>query len=290
MLTTQFSSALALCLGLVTTGITAAPRTVVHISVPAPSGAKAETVAETATAAAVARKRGLAWPWNGLKEDFVNFSGNLPHVTWLYNWEPYKPDGLPTNLEYVGMCRTAANVGTLSDRLKESKPKILLGFNEPDLAGGDGQMSVGTAVSLWRQHIQPTGLRLGSPAPSNGPNGLTWLDQFMSQCTNCNVDFVAIHWYGLSLDDFKKHITDAYNIAKKYKGDNVKVWLTEFASQTQDAAEERKFFDAAVAWLDQQSFVERYAWFGAMRGNVVSPGAAMMAPGGGLTDLGKAYL
>ncbi|KAJ3279088.1 hypothetical protein HK104_001785 [Borealophlyctis nickersoniae] len=278
MLSAKLGIVLALCLGILINAAPATPpvkKVIVRVRVPA--------------TAAVPRRRGLAWPWNGIQADFVNFSKNPPHVSWLYNWEAWVPAGLPANLEYVAMQRTASNIDQLATYMKTNKAKCLLGFNEPDLEG----MSVATAVSLWRKYIQPhssRGIRLGSPAPTNGPNGLKWLDQFLANCAQCHVYFVAVHWYGISIDNFKQHITSAYNIAKKRLGPNAKVWVTEFASQTKDTAQQRAFFDAALKWLDQQGFVERYSWFGAMRGNVVSPAAAMMAPGGGLTALGKAYL
>lgn len=106
----------------------------------------------------------------------------------------------------------------------------------------------------------------------------------MKACSGCKVDFVAVHWYGIYFDDFKKHVTSAYTLTGK------KVWVTEFAMQSHDQAQQNDFAAKAIAWLDSTWFVERYSWFGSMRYNQVSLIAALIKLQGGLTALGQKYV
>jgi hypothetical protein len=68
---------------------------------------------------------------------------------------------------------------------------------------GGSCMDLGTAVAAWKQYIEPQKLLkdkmyLGSPAVTNGANGLKYLRSFIDACTGCKVDFVNIHWYDVS--------------------------------------------------------------------------------------------
>lgn len=150
------------------------------------------------------------------------------------------------------------------------------------------------AVDLWKKYFEPLAVRLGSPAITNSPleiidgrpAGLTWLKEFLdlSKERGHTVDFVAVHWYGTHIEEFKAHITKAHEISHK------KIWVTEFAAQTHDQNEQTAFFNAAVEWLERQDFVERYSWFGAMRYNQVSPTARLIDSNGALTSLGRSYV
>lgn len=79
----------------------------------------------------------------------------------------------------------------------------LFSFNEPDLCGsGSACMNVSTAVSTYKQYMQPLAGKalLGAPAVTNGASdtstiGLDYLSSFLSSCTGCTIDFVNVHWY-----------------------------------------------------------------------------------------------
>lgn len=45
--------------------------------------------------------------------------------------------------------------------------------------------------------------KLGAAAVSNGPNGLTWLQQFFAACPEClaETSFIPLHWYATSDTD-----------------------------------------------------------------------------------------
>lgn len=60
-------------------------------------------------------------------------------------------------------------------------------------------MELGTAVAAWKQWMEPQKalkekMYLGSPAVTNGANGLKYLSSFIDACTGCNIDFINIHW------------------------------------------------------------------------------------------------
>lgn len=65
---------------------------------------------------------------------------------------------------------------------------------------GGSCMDLGTAVAAWKQYIEPQKtlkdkMYFGSPAVTNGPNGLKYLSSFIDACTGCKIDFINIHWY-----------------------------------------------------------------------------------------------
>lgn len=182
------------------------------------------------------------------------------------------------------MQRTPQGIDSLANNMKNNKAKVLLGFNEPDIAA-QANISPDTAVQLWRKHILPIkgSLRFGSPAVSNGANGLPWLKEFMSKCTDCSVDFIACHWYGPDFSNFESYVK---SVIKSFPGK--KIWITEFAlelSASQD--QQNSFIKKAQKFLDGQSEVERYSWFGAFRGK---DGNNLITSDGKLTPVGSTYL
>ena len=71
----------------------------------------------------------------------------------------------------------------------------LLAFNEPDVNG----LTPAVAAASYQKFMQPhasSSVKLGAPAVTNGgaPTGLTWLQEFIGNCTGCTIDFVPIHW------------------------------------------------------------------------------------------------
>jgi hypothetical protein len=63
------------------------------------------------------------------------------------------------------------------------------------------------------------------------------------------------------------------------------VWITEFAITNGTPAQQLDLLTKAMAWLDQQSFVERYSWFWAGPNTASS----LVNEDGSLAALGKAY-
>lgn len=56
-------------------------------------------------------KRGLGWPYDNQEDAFKSYDPAIKkgELTWLFNWEMWKPKGLPAGLDYVPQVRTAAN-------------------------------------------------------------------------------------------------------------------------------------------------------------------------------------
>ena len=136
----------------------------------------------------------------------------------------------------------------------------LLAFNEPDLSS-QSNLDVSEAVSAYKAYMQPFAGRakLGAPAVTNGgaPMGLTYLENFINNCTGCTIDVVPIHWYdsATNIGYFQSYIPSAYAA-----GGNRPLWITEFGASGTDA-EIESFFNMVLPWLDSLSYVERYAYF-----------------------------
>jgi hypothetical protein len=155
-------------------------------------------------------------------------------------------------------------------------------------------------VAAHKQHVQPIalahpGTRIGAPAVTNGvksetgsPMGTEFLKPFIQACNqqNIKIDFVVAHWYDTWPSDpagqaarfkqFKDHMTAIYEA-----GGRRKIWLTEFAVWSGD---QKDFLGKVMPWLDEQPWIERYAFHYAKQGILVSSDME------GLTELGKAYV
>lgn len=101
--------------------------------------------------------------------------------------------------------------------------------------------------------------RLGAPAVTNGPapGGLTYLSNFISSCTDCNIAFCPIHWYdsATNVAYFKSYVGDAITACG-----NKPIWITEFGASG-SADQVATFLDTVLPWLDANAMVERYAYF-----------------------------
>lgn len=99
----------------------------------------------------------------------------------------------------------------------------MLGFDEPELAE-QANISPSDAAVAYRQHITPFSSRalLGSPAVSN--DGLAWMQEFLAECADCGIEFLAVHWYNNwdQFYDLQNWINDICAI-----GNGRPVWLTE---------------------------------------------------------------
>lgn len=216
-------------------------------------------------------------PWNFEPADFALYQAAIDNgaISWLSNWEMWKPKGLPANITYVPQCRTANEAIQIGDYLKgyesDSQVRGFLGFNEPDI-DSQANMPVEKAVELWKAHVLPikgrySDLRIGSPAVSNGPQGLPWLREFFGQLggvKDSGIAYLAIHYYSPNIEDFKHYVTEAHQMF------GLPVWVTEFACTRWDAGnpcsenDVCSFMKESTDFLDEADFVEKYAWFGAM--------------------------
>ncbi|KAG9228778.1 glycosyl hydrolase catalytic core-domain-containing protein [Amylocarpus encephaloides] len=259
----------------------AAPTTLATVQSSSTSAAAPASTSSSSTTSG--SKRGVAFNDASL---VPAFSGK---ASWCYNWG-YAQDSTP-GFEYVPMLwgdkeKFYENWPAAADAFVAAGTTHFLSFNEPDLSTQAG-MDVTKAVADYKTYMQPyaaKGIKLGSPAVTNGAGtsplmGLDYLKSFVSSCSGCTIDFVPVHWYNgdaleSSIQYFKKHVSDAYTA-----GGSKPVWITEFQYLGGDEA---GFLAEIVPWLESNDQVERYSYFMASNGHLIS--------GTSLSDIGKAYV
>jgi len=238
-----------------------------------------------------AGKRGLCIgdPFN-YATDFQPFT-TTPAVSWYYNWSPNpKTTSGPSQIQFVPMQWNGNNIANFEKTVVGQCASHVLAFNEPDL-GGQANMDPQTACNLWTQYIVPLktkyGIKIGLPVISAG--GGNWLKSFMQYCppaTNQG-DFLPLHWYGSpdgSVGGFYDYIWSMHGQYPTYP-----IWITEFASETNDMSKMVSFGQSAFPYLDTLNWVERYAFFGTFRNNSAWPVATLSATGQ-LSPVGQAYV
>ncbi|AGL19717.1 sigma-70 family RNA polymerase sigma factor [Actinoplanes sp. N902-109] len=262
---------------------------------PSPSRSKkSKAPAAPVSATSTSAKKGVGtWQFDGIKGALADVGAG-----WYYNWGPDN-DSMPgpADVQFVPMVWGKANVtdATLSKVRSESKGKVLLGFNEPDM-DAQAHMSVDEALAAWPE-LEATGLRLGAPAVAYGADtDGGWLDRFMTGARQkgLRVDFIPLHWYG---SDFSAAAVGQFlgyvdAVHKKY---GLPVWVTEFglmnfsgSPKYPTAGQEVAFIKGSTKGLESRSYVERYAWFGLPAvGDSVDYG--LYKDAGTPTEAGKAY-
>lgn len=225
-----------------------------------------------------------------------SLSGQNSQVSWAYNWYQTSGSGFNPALEYVPMLWSDASDltnswATNAQASINAGSKHLLGFNEPDLClagAGSSCMQMSDAVKAWKKYMEPFAGKalLGSPAVTNGgsPMGLTWLSNFMGNCTGCHIDFINIHWYSnkwAGANYFKQQVQAAHEMSGGRP-----VWITEFGLDSSTAytnAELQSFLEEVMDWMDAQPYVQRYAYF------MDTTNMLMNSDGSGMSDTGAMY-
>jgi putative glycosyl hydrolase len=242
------------------------------------------------------RKRGIAYGYHS-DADLAALSAG---IGWWYNWAA-KPDGtLMTGypglgVEFVPMVWGGTfDVATLEKQVPAGA-KYLLTFNEPNF-GSQANLTPAQAAALWpkiEMFAKARGMKIVSPAvnycgsPCNETDPFVWLQKFFAACTGCQVDYVAMHWYACTKAALTSTLT-------KYEQQFGKpLWVTEFScldepSKVNDAGE-LAYMQEAVAALEADPMVFRYAWFSGRFAN--TPVVNLLAPTSGqLTPLGQKYV
>lgn len=234
--------------------------------------------------------RVMPWRWPSKKGWAGNSQSDVEMVqaTWHNDWNAVGLDSY-LNSEYVPMRHNGGwpSFSTIKERRYATH---VLGFNEPNQteSGGGSDMSVDECIAQWPD-LLATGLRVGSPAPTDG--GRAWILEFIKKCDalNYRVDFIALHFYrgGQSAENF-------YNFCKDIHDQTGRpIWITEFnnganwtseywpsdwqAQQTEQLRDMKAFFDM----LDNAPFVERHSVY-----NWVEDKRAMIL-NGALTPAGE---
>jgi hypothetical protein len=214
--------------------------------------------------------------WAGTPEPKVN-------PLWSYDWDNGATS--TTNVEYVPMRHDLYWDSYANNNTKLDSTHVL-GFNEPDNAS-QANMTVQQAIAQW-PYMMASGLRLGSPAPTDG--GLSWLYSFIAQADalNYRVDYVAVHFYqcGLSAQQLYNWLWAIHVQTHR------PIWVTEFnngATWTSCAvptlAQNAQTIQDFITMMDNAPFVERYAIY-----NWVGDTRAMADTNDVLTPAGTNYL
>ncbi|KAJ9114272.1 hypothetical protein QFC22_005724 [Naganishia vaughanmartiniae] len=243
---------------------------------------------------------GLAWPngdWDG--EGTPGYVGQYvgPRTGWYYNWSPQpcsKADAL--GLEFVPMlwgpkdCNdqfwTYANSWS-------SNVKSILFFNEPNEIS-QSNVSPQDAVQYWKTYMTPMqakGFKLGMAAVTNAPSGLEWIQQFIKLCPECHFDYIPVHWYATSTENFQEYLK-SFNAAFPDK----EIWITEYACQSFDGTPQcnpgqtLNLHQTMAGWFDAQPWITNYSPFGVMRQmQGVNEDNRLMDAEGKITALGDWY-
>ncbi|EPS32052.1 hypothetical protein POX_d05773 [Penicillium oxalicum] len=267
---------------LFTTGLVAASAVAVPIAQPV-------TVEVQQRSTASSSKRGAAYNDVSTVQPLTSSGG----VSWAYNWAMSSwGQALPSNVEFVPMLWGAKDFGgwfAAIETALSSGCGYILGFNEPDI-GSQANMSPSQAAGYYQNYITPFSgkAKLISPAVSSSTNagmGLSWLGEFLNDCSSCGLSGLAVHWYGETAEQFKSHITQALSLAADHG--IPEVWVTEFALSADvggvtDASNTAAFLSEVLPWLDAQQGVSRYSYFMCAENYLVS--------GNALNQAGQAYV
>ncbi|KAK3277946.1 hypothetical protein CYMTET_14082 [Cymbomonas tetramitiformis] len=191
-------------------------------------------------------------------------------TSWGYTWEVIpsrvsldKWDG--NNVTFLPMIWGSTQATNNLDEIPEAA-EALLGFNEPNF---DAQANLlpAEAAALWPEiEARAADLTiplLVGPAVNFSPdspyeNPVLWYEHFFENCTGCRVDMIAMHTYvcyGAAL----QYMLDLYKVFGKL------IWVTEFACEDtrarQSMAGQMEYMKEAVAILEHDEWVYRYAWF-----------------------------
>ena len=231
--------------------------------------------------------RVFPWRWTSKKGIAGGIWQNLD-VDWFYDWNIGANSSL--DLEYVPIKQKRHWPG-LNQDWKRKGAVHLLGYNEPDRPD-QAKMTPDEAIAGWPE-LLGTGLRLGSPAVSDG--GLGWLYEFMEKAdaAKLRVDFVAVHYYRATpgnnpraaanqMHDFLKEI---HNRTKR------PIWVTEWnnganwtSGDDPSTSEQKECIEEMIKMLDKTEFVERYAIY-----NWVEDCRHVLDKNGQPTPAGKVY-
>lgn len=201
--------------------------------------------------------RVFPWQWIGKKGWCGGDPDLLVDPLWWYNW------GITSvsfpNIEFVPMKWDDKGTNYLNINNKQMSTH-LLGFNEPN--GADqANMTTDQAITEWPKMFT-SGLRLGSPAPTDG--GAEWLFDFMKKAdaSHFRVDYVALHFYrcgqsAQQLHDWLKWI---------HEKTGKPIWITEWNNGANWTTCARPTFEQNAqvmsSWLDMMEntpWIERYS-------------------------------
>ncbi|SEU19994.1 glycosyl hydrolase [Stigmatella erecta] len=245
-------------------------------------------------------KRGIAYGYHSAADMTALSTG----ISWWYNWAPQPESTAAGVAPTVGVTFSpmvwggTPNVDTLAAQIPAGA-QYLLGFNEPNFKS-QANKTPKQAAALWpvlEEVARRKNLKLVAPAVNYcgdcvSEDGVTftdpvvYLDAFFKACTNCKVDYIAVHWYACDVSALSWYI----GLFKKY---NKPIWLTEFACGDRPHNEitlavQKKYMTDAVNYLENEPAVFRYSWFSGRNAEI--PNINLLGNSGQLTELGQLYV
>ncbi|KAF7332683.1 Glyco-hydro-cc domain-containing protein [Mycena kentingensis (nom. inval.)] len=206
-------------------------------------------------------KRGLAWPWYNGSLNPAKFKDAANSVNLIYDYETYSPissNGLG-GLFFIGMQRCmdceSSPINQLAARQQQLGFVTLFTLNEPDR----NNISPTDAANWYIQHINPMAIHKSIPTVSSSSTpgqGLDWVRQFINACAGrCFYDFISVHWYGNSLQEFQNYVTQAHAMFPL-----TQLIFPEVALQNPagGATAQAAFYRGAFPFLDSLSYVAMY--------------------------------
>jgi DNA-directed RNA polymerase subunit RPC12/RpoP len=227
------------------------------------------------------------WRWTS-KKGIAGGIWQKLNVDWFYDWNIGANSSL--DLEYVPIKQKRYWPG-LNQDWKRKGSVHLLGYNEPDRPD-QAKMTPDEAIAGWPE-LLGTGLRLGSPAVSDG--GLGWLYEFMEKADDAKlrVDFIAVHYYRATPGNNPRAAANQMHDFLKEIHDRTKrpIWITEWnnganwtSGDDPSTSEQKECIEEMIKMLDKTEFVERYAIY-----NWVEDCRHVLDKNGQPTPAGKVY-
>jgi hypothetical protein len=111
----------------------------------------------------------------------------------------------------------------------------------------------------------------------------------MDQCHGCNISFIPLHYYGPP-DQLQPYIEQMHNTYNSSR-----LWVTEFGFPGLDEPTSAAALSAAITFLDNANYIDRYAYFPMYRSGdtnypYVGPGGAVLNDDGSPTQVGQVWL
>ncbi|KAH7104189.1 glycosyl hydrolase catalytic core-domain-containing protein [Auriculariales sp. MPI-PUGE-AT-0066] len=216
----------------------------------------------------------------------------------VYNWDIWKPKGIPKGIPYWPMLHRAELTKNWLATCKKGYAGVALGFNEPD-NGGQANMSPKQAAALWKKYMIPLrkrGYSLISPAVTSAPTGIKWLREFKKECPSCWNSFggLALHYYGKDANAFKSYMARMH---KEFPNKAIHITETaceDFSANKCSDKQAASYLEAVTAWAMKTSYVHSIFYFGMWPKNKMpgSVGASnsLMNGDGKPSTLGRKFL
>lgn len=212
-----------------------------------------------------------------------------PAVGWWYDWSNQGNSG-SSGLDFVPMIWGS---GSLNATIP-SASQFLLTFNEPNFHA-QSNLTAAQAAGYWPQiQTKAAGLPIVGPGMNfcgpdsscNGTSPYQYLKDFFAACTDCQVDYLAVHWYNCDLPSLKDYLEPGGSL-EGFEQFGKPIWLTEFSCDgSASAADQEAYMRVAIPYLEANPHVFRYSWFSAS--NIAS--AQLTNSDGSPTALGQVYI